>query len=420
MKEPQSFLTVMFRGEHDAFKDLIKALVRATELAYPVQDQLSYRIALGALQLGHAAGLKQEELRHLFYAALLHHLGGFIDPQPLSLLPGKGQPETAEHLTRLLPTLQLPATYVRWQAEAWDGSGGPDGLRGDQIPLPSQIIGLSRAYTMLRIRGQSPQQAQNYLNRRFQGRFQPALMQQFQAQLQQEVSWSDQPETGLKAWSDLQLGLIDTALLSSYGGDELRDVLEVFARVIDTKHSYTLGHSKRVSALARMLGQAAGMQNEALDTLEYAGLLHDIGKLGIPGAILDKPGKLDAHEFKQIQHHPLISDHLIGTIPALSYAAKLARHHHEKVDGQGYPDKLHGEQIPLGSRILAIADAYDAMTSSRAYREGMPHTAAMQELGQAAGKMHDAELLLVFNCLPQEDLAHQLRLADAQVSRMAA
>lgn len=408
-----SFLTMMFRGEHDAFKDLMKMLVRATELAYPVQNQLSYRIALGALQLGRKVRLSAENLRHLFYAALLHHLGGFMDPQPLSLLPGAGQAELAEKLVNLLPTLQLPATFIRWQAEAWDGSGQPDGLKGDQIPLISQVIGLMRMYTMLRLRNQAPEQALDFISRRYKGRFQPLLLQSFNELIKAEPCWADELELGLKGWNELRIGLVDTALLANYSGEELREVLQVFARIIDTKHNYTLGHSRRVAGYALLLGQEVGLQAEALETLEYAGLLHDVGKLAISMEILDKPSKLDNHEFKQIQQHPVLSDHLIAAIPALSYAGKLARHHHEKFDGSGYPDKLRADEIPLGSRILAIADAYDAMTSQRAYRQGMSHVAALQELQRSAGQMHDAELLEVFSGFSAQQLQDQSLQAAA-------
>lgn len=351
-----SLLTLMFQGDHQYFKDLMKMLVQATEFNYPVKDkQISYRIALNALQLGQVLKLDPETLRHLFYATLLHHLGSFGDPTPLNPLSSVGQPQMAEQIAARLPTLELASTYIRWQAEAWDGSGYPDRLHQEQIPLPSQIIGLSRAYVMLRLRGQSTEAAADNLSQRFRGHFQPQLLKQMGEIQRGGEIWAENLDEGSEHWHDLHLGAIDTALLELYHGNDIRDTLSLVAQIIDAKHRYTLGHSLRVAHLSGLLAQRAGFKREALDSLEYAGLLHDLGKLGVRLEILDKPGKLTSEEFHEIQQHPVLSDHLIGTIPALAYVARIARHHHERFDGSGYPDKLRGEAIPLPSRLLVMA-----------------------------------------------------------------
>ena len=164
----------------------------------------------------------------------------------------------------------------------------------------------------------------------------------------------------------------------------LQTVLSLSA-AIEAKNAYTHGHCRRVWAYARAAATEMGLGARELETLEYTCYLHDVGKIGLPDAVLDKPGRLTEDEYTQVKEHSARGGDIVQRISGFSTVAKLVRWHHERVDGSGYPDGLVGEQIPLLARIVAVADTMDAMVSARPYRAGMPLEAALAELRRCAG-----------------------------------
>ena len=160
--------------------------------------------------------------------------------------------------------------------------------------------------------------------------------------------------------------------------------------------STRVGHSERVAFYAQRLGEELGLDKQALERLYLTGLLHDIGKIGVDDAILRKPARLDDEEFAKINRHPESGWAILHGLEHLSYVLPGVLHHHEKFDGSGYPDGLAGENIPLDGRILAVCDAYDAMTSDRPYRQGMAHEKAESILRNGAGSHWDPELVTAF------------------------
>lgn len=169
--------------------------------------------------------------------------------------------------------------------------------------------------------------------------------------------------------------------------------ITALANALDAKCDYTSGHSLRVSRYALAIGRMLGFSDAELKDLELAGILHDIGKIGVPEAILWKQGRLDAEEQKIMSSHPLISAQMIGEIEQFERVRLWVKHHHEHLDGSGYPDGLAGEKIPIGSRIVLVADAYDAMTSDRPYRKSIGYTQATNELRKFSGKQFDPALV---------------------------
>lgn len=178
--------------------------------------------------------------------------------------------------------------------------------------------------------------------------------------------------------------------------DLLLEILLSLTRAIDAKSRWTGGHSGRVAAFAVALGRRAGLSEADLENLKMAGHLHDIGKLGTPEAILDKPGRLTDEEYAVIQKHPEDGARIVGPVDAGARLVPGILHHHERWDGGGYPAKLQGEAIPLTARILCIADVWDAISADRPYRAGMPVEKAMAFMTENRGRMFDPALLDLF------------------------
>jgi len=182
--------------------------------------------------------------------------------------------------------------------------------------------------------------------------------------------------------------------------DDLREsylnTIQALSMTIDAKDPYTHGHSKRVSDISVLVGNEMGMDNGQLELLKYAGDLHDIGKIGISEAIIAKEGKLTVDEYEIVKTHPLVGETIIEPVPFLNEIKEVIRHHHERFDGFGYPDGLKEYEIPLMSRIILIADAYDAMTSDRPYRRALTHDAALIEIDKHSGTQFDPEVATAF------------------------
>jgi diguanylate cyclase (GGDEF)-like protein/PAS domain S-box-containing protein len=171
---------------------------------------------------------------------------------------------------------------------------------------------------------------------------------------------------------------------------------DVILRVLAERHPELHEHSGAVAALARSVGKRLGMTGPALDDLERAAELHDIGKIAIPDGILNKPGPLDAEEWSFMRRHTLIGESMLSAAPALHQAARIVRSSHERYDGAGYPDGLSGERIPLASRIVFVCDSFHAMTSDRPYGQAVDVEAALAELKKCAGSQFDPAVVKAF------------------------
>jgi putative nucleotidyltransferase with HDIG domain len=171
------------------------------------------------------------------------------------------------------------------------------------------------------------------------------------------------------------------------------NTVKALIEAIEAKDPYTRGHSENVARYAMLLGRELNLSQESLDNLHAAALLHDIGKIGIREDVLNKPAKLNSSEYEHIKTHPAISAQIVGRIPNLAAIANIIKHHHEHYDGKGYVDGLRGDEIPLESRILAIADTFDAMTSDRPYRQSCSKRKAFTEIRKCAGKQFDPDLV---------------------------
>lgn len=168
------------------------------------------------------------------------------------------------------------------------------------------------------------------------------------------------------------------------------------AYALEAKDKYTSGHSQRVADLSAAIAKELNLPQDKINKLKLAGLVHDIGKIGINESVLNKPSRLTEKELEQVRRHPEIGEHILSPIVDALEILESVRNHHEYYDGKGYPDALKKEQIPLGARILAVSDAYEAMTSERPYRSKMSDEKAREEISRNKGTQFDPEIADAF------------------------
>lgn len=177
-------------------------------------------------------------------------------------------------------------------------------------------------------------------------------------------------------------------------------VLLAYDSALVLKDAYTGGHGHRVARYARLIAGAMNLSAAEVDAVGEAALLHDLGKIGIPDHILTKPSQLTTEEFSEVRKHPVAGAEILHSIPPLRRHAMAVRHHHERFDGSGYPDGLHGTSIPLAARIIAVADAFDALTTQRSYHNGVRAEQALSEIAKVAGSHFDPAIVALISQSP--------------------
>lgn len=188
-----------------------------------------------------------------------------------------------------------------------------------------------------------------------------------------------------------------------------RQIATTLSGAIDAKDTYTNGHSTRVAKYSREISRRAGFSEEMQDDIYMMGLLHDVGKIGIPDAIINKPAKLTDEEYSIIQKHPVTGAKILKNITEFPKLSTGARWHHERFDGKGYPDGIAGEEIPMEARIIAVADAYDAMSSRRSYRDVLPQAKVREEVEKGKGTQFDPVFAEIMLSMIDEDRDYQMR-----------
>ena len=186
-------------------------------------------------------------------------------------------------------------------------------------------------------------------------------------------------------------------------------VVQTLAEAIDAKDTYTNGHSGRVAEYTKEIARRYGYTNKQLDDIYMMGLLHDVGKIGVPDAVINKPSRLSEEEYELIKKHPVLGERILKKIKEMPKLSIGARWHHERYDGTGYPDGLVGENIPEEARIIAVADAYDAMTSRRSYRSILPQAAVRSEIERGKGTQFDPVFADIMLEIIDEDTEYKLK-----------
>jgi HD-GYP domain-containing protein (c-di-GMP phosphodiesterase class II) len=384
------------------------------DLAEGHKFQNNYRVALSGVQLANEFCLNVDSIRNIFYGGLLHDIGevGLLEDNEDKIQQYIGEIKPNQHtifgsrIVSLIPTLDGVTKIIRWHHECWDGSGFPDGLKGEQIPIETSIISLFDAFYVIKTIINSKDELVSYLEKMKGTRFSPEIVEKFLKLYKNEELWTPENFDENK-WTAIGMDTFEIAKLQDVKNDYVEIALNVIAQVIDAKHKYTHGHSRRVMALASLIADRMGLDKNYRTLIEQGALLHDSGKVGISRNILDKESSLSNEEYQVIKKHPTISCILIENFTTLKEVAPLAKYHHERYDGKGYPNSLSKEDIPLGARIIAVADAYDAMTSDRAYRKALPDNYARHEIRRYTGKMFDPQVVEAFLDIPE----HEIKLA---------
>lgn len=281
------------------------------------------------------------------------------------------------------------AEAVRHLDEHWNGRGNPDGLAGEMIPLAARIGNLAQTVEAFHHTGGLHAALKMVRHRRARW-FDPQLADLILGWRDDHAWWERLENADLAAEVVAEEPASYTRWVSE---DGLDTVAQAFADIIDAKSPYTSSHSRNVASYALAIARTMGLDTTEQRRIYRAGLLHDIGKLGVSNAILDKPAPLNDAEREVVERHPLYTWEILSRVPAFRDFAWPAALHHERLDGRGYPWRLPGSRLDTTARILAVADVYDALTSDRPYRAGMSWTQASAILWKERGTHFDPAVL---------------------------
>ncbi len=267
----------------------------------------------------------------------------------------------ADYLAARLGFGQRIRNSVEQTFERWDGKGMPKGARGDEILVTSRLVNLADVVEVFHQAGGS-EAAISVARQRSGTQFDPALVDIFCAESHELFGQLD----SVTSWDAVIAA--EPALQTRLSDQELEAALEAIADFTDLKSPYTMGHSRAVADLAGAAARVAGLPAGEATTIRRAGLVHDLGRLGVSNAIWDKPGKLTAAEFERVRLHPYLTERMLASSPALAELGAIAVQHHERLDGSGYPSGVSGNALTAAGRILAAADAYRTRIEPRPHR----------------------------------------------------
>jgi putative nucleotidyltransferase with HDIG domain len=296
---------------------------------------------------------------------------------------GQMRCERGADIARAIDLDEHAAGAIHELDEHWDGHGYPAGLAGEAISPLARVICL--AQTIEVFWSQRGAAAACKVARERRGTwFDPALVDAVATFEHDGAFWASLHEPDVNALEPAdRVQRADDARLDR--------VAEAFARIVDAKSPYTASHSAGVAEIAEGIAATMGLDVPARRLLRRAGLLHDVGKLGVSNRILDKPGKLDAEEWAAMRRHPELSRVILDSVPALADVARLAGTHHERLDGSGYPDGLTAAELGLPDRILQVADVAEALSAERPYRAALPVAEVLSIIGADAGERLDRD-----------------------------
>jgi len=422
---------------------LIGALSYALDITEGQPPGHCVRCCLIGMRLGRAIGLPEEALWELYYTLLLKDVGcssnaaricqlymtddiafkrdfkwvdgsfpqvvsfvlghtglgaGLIDKFKVLLSSVRTREEAAQELVttrcqrgasiaRRLRFHERVAQGIHSLDEQWNGKGRPEHLRGDAIPIYSRIALLAQVVDVFHTSG-GPDAALEEAQARRGTWFEPRLVDALAALSAQDELWAMLRAPNL---SDLVFSAEPALHEIEVDEDYLDAVAAAFGEIVDSKSPYTAGHSGRVALYTDLIAADLGLSAERRRWLYRGALLHDVGKLGVSNAVLDKPGKLDAAEWEAVRKHAVFTEEILSRIPQFEELALVAAAHHERLDGKGYPRGLSADAIARETRIITTADIFDAITAARPYRAAVPLEKTMEIMRESVGSALDPE-----------------------------
>jgi len=368
--------------------DLISCLSNAMDMVDPVLVDHHKKVAYIALRVAKELGLSAEQEQDLVLAGILHDIGALSLTDKLQALQFEFEnPHQHAKMGYMVLKMYEPfskvATIIRFHHVPWhDGEGAE--FEGQKVPLSSHILHLADRVAVS-IQKQQEILAQvspvcGKIEQNAGEMFMPEIVNAFKALAQKEYLWCD------LASNSISPILTQSIIMPTIEQDihALLSLAKLFAHIIDFRSRFTATHSSGVSATATTLAEFARFTERECKMMTVAGYVHDLGKLAVPAEILEKPAKLTENEFNIIRRHPYLTYRALETINGFDTINTWASFHHERINGSGYPFHHKGEDMPLGSRIMAVADVFTAITEDRPYRKGMTEDSAMHVLQQMA------------------------------------
>lgn len=365
------------------FRKLLLAFSRALDLTSSGIMTHHMMVTIASMEMARALGLNENARDNLFYSATIHDIGVSSSREKTSLMEIEyNSPNHAivgrERLI-LSPVLEPYSETVRHHHDRWDGKT-PSGLKGEEIPLNSRIIHLADRLAVMIERDRfvigQEKGIVEHIERLSGSFFQPMLVDCLKGLVSKESLLLDMT-------SDFLPRLLDEIAPNrsvEIDVEGFGSIAGVFAGVIDQKSPYTRRHSQNVTTVAMRLAERAGFSLKEVGMMKIAGLLHDLGKLTVPDEVLDKKGRLTPEEFNIMRGHTYFTYHILRMIDGFETISEWAAFHHEKLSGAGYPFHLKGDNISLGSRIMAVSDVFSALTEDRPYRKGLTNEEIIAEM----------------------------------------
>ncbi|WP_456432410.1 HD-GYP domain-containing protein [Thermosulfuriphilus sp.] len=382
-------------------KNIILSLADALDCAHPSLVDHQLRVAYASVCIGKALGFGTTALESLLYAASLHDIGLFTLREKLEGLTVEDEAEGTYHhmelgylVLREFSPFCRAAELIRYHHVDW-AYGEAKGVDGEPIPLGANIIRLAdRLETMIwrnrPILLQSPN-LRKAIGSKIGEKFAPEAVEAFLEISSKESFWLDL--TSSRIYSLIMQSFPDAG--TSIGFEHLDQLTAIFSLIIDLRSPFTATHSAGVAAVAERLAKFFGFSPFETRLMRIAGYLHDLGKLAVSEEILNKPGPLNAEEVSIMRGHTYFTYHILETIPHLETVNQWAALHHERLDGRGYPFRLNDNNLSLGSRIMAVADVFVALSEDRPYRKSMEGKKVIGILKDMAGSALDPQVVSV-------------------------
>ncbi len=386
-----------------AWKELITALALVLDLQEDLNYYHAWRVAVISAFL--AEEILPDQKSDIFIAGLLHDVGAMSLPNHMTRYPSMSEqilhPIIRSHtiigaqIVSDFPGFENAPSLILDHHEYWNGQGYPRAKKREEIVAGAQLIRAADTFDIIfqthsdKTLSEIMKDMDELVNKEFNKSVFSSLKKIMNDNnlFHDLVDAQELPDLLFKLRDEISVSGIDD------GTDIMGISLDIFGQVIDSKHAYTAGHSKRVSQYSLLIAISMNLPHDEVTRIKWAGLVHDVGKVAIPPAILDKASELSEDEYALLRKHTVYTEEILETVSCMKDLVPIAAAHHERFDGNGYHRKQKGKDIPLGARILAVADAFDSITSLRGYRDAGLIPLAIDEIINASKTQFDPDVV---------------------------